>query len=263
MSVSSGKIARLCVSSPLKAGAAHECDREQGNYLRNALRLENGAAVLVFNGRDGEWLAELRIEGRRKCHLIAREKVREQQSGPPMHYLFAPLKKARLDYMAQKAVEMGAASIRPVFTRRTNVSRVNERRLAANMIEAAEQCGVLRLAELRSSVRLEALLAQWPGDTPLVFCDEAAAVSSPLEALSALPRGASWPCLSALRAASTRKSATCSKAGPLSCPYRLARASCAPTRRRWRPWLCSTPFFMTGAEGRAQRRPLMMKYASR
>ena len=140
----------------------------------------------IFNGRDGEWLARLHLTGKKKCHLQIVEQLRLQTGGPSIHYLFAPLKKARLDYMAQKATELGVQTMQPVLTRRTNVTRINEGRLQANVIEAAEQCGILRLPEIREPCKLEQVLAQWDEDVPLVFCDEAASVKSPLEALSQL-----------------------------------------------------------------------------
>ena len=181
---------RLYVDNSLGKGAVFPCQANSAHYLLSVLRLGEGALLPVFNGVDGEWLARLHLHGRKKCALEIVEQRCEQTDGPALHYLFAPLKKARLDYMAQKATELGVASLQPVLTRRTNVARIKEERLQANIIEAAEQCGILRLPDLREPVRLADRLADWDKTMPLVFCDEAAPVRSPLEALAALPKNA-------------------------------------------------------------------------
>jgi 16S rRNA (uracil1498-N3)-methyltransferase len=175
---------RLYVDAPLGPGARMEADGAQANYLLNVLRLRADAPVLLFNGRDGEWRARIAEAGKRRCVLEAVEKARDQTPLPDLHYLFAPLKYARLDYMVQKAVEMGAAVLRPVLTRHAQVSRVNLERMRANAVEAAEQCGLLALAEIREPVRLEAALAEWDGRR-LIFCDEDAA-GDPLATLGRL-----------------------------------------------------------------------------
>ncbi len=144
----------------------------------------------VFNGRDGEWRACIAEVAKRRCALQCVEQTRVQSSGPDVHYLFAPLKHARLDYMVQKATEMGASHLQPVLTRRTIAARVNEARMHANAVEAAEQCGILRVPSVGAPLRLEALLDAWDGERRLVFCDEAAEVASPLAALSDLASGA-------------------------------------------------------------------------
>ena len=122
------KAQRLFVDGDLTEGAAVTCSAEQANYLRNVLRLKPGGAILVFNGRHGEWQAELAEAGKRGASLVLKHKVREQEGGPDIDYLFAPLKRARLDYMVQKATEMGAARLRPVLTRHTTPERVNSER---------------------------------------------------------------------------------------------------------------------------------------
>jgi 16S rRNA (uracil1498-N3)-methyltransferase len=180
---------RLYVETPLRAGGPVECTASQVNYLGNVLRLGMGDKLLVFNGADGEWLAEIIAMKRGGCLLAAREQLRPQSGGPDIHYLFAPLKKARLDYMAQKATEMGVAALRPVMTRRTNAERVNVERMRANAVEAAEQCGVLRLPEVFEPEKLGEALRGWDGARALIFADEAAALASPLEALAIVPRG--------------------------------------------------------------------------
>jgi 16S rRNA (uracil1498-N3)-methyltransferase len=173
---------RLFVDSPLRAGQSVVLERNQANYLGNVLRLSAGESILVFNGRDGEWRAS--ISGRKRLESVdIVEQTRPQDRLPDLAYVFAPLKHARLDYMVQKAVEMGAASLRPVLTRFTQVSRVNGERMRANVIEAAEQCGILSLAAVAEPVALERSLADREAQRLLVFCDEAADVADPLQAL--------------------------------------------------------------------------------
>ena len=173
---------RLFVDAPLSPGERVMLERNQGNYLGNVLRLSAGEKVLVFNGRDGEWQAQ--IEGRKRPDsLEILTQRRPQDRLPDIAYVFAPLKHARLDYMVQKAVEMGAARLQPVLTRFTQVSRVNSERMRANVIEAAEQCGILSLADVAEPIPLDRFLTQRQPERLLVFCDEAAETSSPLEAL--------------------------------------------------------------------------------
>ena len=173
---------RLFIEAPLKGGQTVPLERNQSNYLGNVLRLSAGDSVLVFNGSDGEWLAE--IAGRKRPDaLVIGVLKRPQDRLPDIAYVFAPLKHARLDYMVQKAVEMGAASLQPVLTRHTQVSRVNTERMRANVIEAAEQCGILSLAEVAEPVPLDRYLEQRQPTRLLVFCDEAADIANPLLAL--------------------------------------------------------------------------------
>ena len=173
---------RLFIDAPLKAGGSVALDRNQGNYLGNVLRLSAGETVLVFNGRDGEWRAQ--IAGRKRPdHLEIVSLTRPQDRLPDIAYVFAPLKHARLDYMVQKAVEMGAAKLQPVLTRFTQVSRVNSERMRANVIEAAEQCGILTVAAVAEPMPLDRLVSQREARRLLVFCDEAANAGNPLQAL--------------------------------------------------------------------------------
>ena len=173
---------RLFVDAPLIEGGAVALDRSQSNYLGNVLRLGAGDHVLIFNGRDGEWQAA--IEGRKRPDgLTIRQRVRPQDRLADIAYVFAPLKHARLDYIVQKAVEMGAATLAPVLTRHTQVSRVNGERMRANVIEAAEQCGILSLAEVKDPVPLERFIRERTAARMLVFCDEAAEIADPLQAL--------------------------------------------------------------------------------
>lgn len=180
---------RLHSEADLAVGAVVDLAREQANYLLNVLRLKTGDGILVFNGRDGEWLCTIRAEGRKQASLEAVRQTRPQPPAPDLTYLFAPLKHARLDYMAQKAVEMGAGVLQPVLTRFTQVSRLNLDRLAANAVEAAEQCGILSLPQIRPELPLAAAIAALEPERLLVFCDEALEPESPLAALAAQPRG--------------------------------------------------------------------------
>ena len=174
---------RLYVSAPLEEGASIALSTEQANYLVNVLRLGRGERVLLFNGRDGEFAASLAAVARKNVTLAVAARTRPQERAPDLDFLFAPLKHARLDYMAQKAVEMGAGRLRPVVTRRTQVTRLNLERLKANAIEACEQCGVIWTPEVRPLEPLEQALAEWPAERLLVFCDEAAPQANPLAAL--------------------------------------------------------------------------------
>lgn len=175
---------RLFLEPALTDGARLPLEREQANYLLSVLRMKQDDTVLVFNGRDGEWLAAISVEGRKQASLTLVRQTRPQPPAPDLHYLFAPLKHARLDYMAQKAVEMGAGVIQPVLTRRTQVSRLNLDRMRANAVEAAEQCGILSLPEIRAERPLEAALEALEPERLLVFCDEAMAQASPVAALA-------------------------------------------------------------------------------
>jgi 16S rRNA (uracil1498-N3)-methyltransferase len=175
---------RLYVSQDLADGAEVKLEPQQTNYLVNVLRLGAGAPVFVFNGRDGEFSAGLNASSRKAAALAVGARTRAQAEPPDVDYLFAPLKHARLDYMAQKAVEMGARSLRPVITRHTQVSRVNLERLRANAIEACEQCGVIWIPEIAPVEPLTDALKRWPRERLLVFCDEEAEQASPLDALA-------------------------------------------------------------------------------
>lgn len=180
---------RLFVGAPLTSGNAIPCTDEQAHYLLNVLRLKAGEHILVFNGHDGEWRARLTEVTKRRCILVPEEMVRAQEEGPDLVYLFAPLKRSRLDYMVQKAVEMGAARLQPVFTRRTIADRVNIARMRANAIEAAEQCGILRVPVVSEPVPLKELLQDWDERRRIVFCDEAAEEPDPVAVLQRLERG--------------------------------------------------------------------------
>ena len=179
---------RLLVDADLATGVPVALERAQAHYLLNVLRMGDGDPVLAFNGRDGEWRCAVVPEGRKSAYLVPRERTREQSPVPDLHLLIAPLKRERLDYTIQKAVEMGAGTIRPVITRHTQ-GRFNVERARANAREAAEQCGILALPGIREPEPLGRVLDGWDDHRRLVFCDEDERTQSPLPALSGLARG--------------------------------------------------------------------------
>lgn len=171
----SGK-ARLYIEESLAGAGAHlTLEKEQSHYLVNVLRMGEGERVLLFNGRDGEWAARIAEAHKKNCVLELVERTRAQEGLPDIWLLFAPVKKARLDFIAQKATEMGAAVIQPVFTERTVVTRLKDERLQANAVEAAEQCGLVAVPEVREAEKFATLLAKWDEHAPgrmILFCDE-------------------------------------------------------------------------------------------
>jgi 16S rRNA (uracil1498-N3)-methyltransferase len=174
---------RLHTHAELGSGLRVTLEQPQAHYLLHVLRLKAGDAVLLFNGRDGEWRARLESPGKRAVSVAVEDRTREQTEPADLHYWFAPLKHSRLDYMVQKAVEMGASRLQPVVTRHTQVTRVNLDRMQANAIEAAEQCGILTLPDISAPIALEQALAQREPSRLLIFCDEDAEVKDPLAAL--------------------------------------------------------------------------------
>lgn len=183
------RMQRLFVASNLTTATRIEPMREQVNYLLNVLRMGAGDALLVFNGRDGEWRAEISDVTKRGCMIRVIEQTRPQPPANDLLYLFAPLKMARLDYMVQKAVEMGAGRLRPVITQHTQVNRVNLDRMQANVVEAAEQCGILAVPNVEAPIDLDRLIDRWPEIEPsrqIIFCDEAEEGTHPVEILHAL-----------------------------------------------------------------------------
>src|SRR5437763_461322 len=178
---------RLYVEAPLEPGATAALHAAQANHLVNVLRVKAGELVLVVNGRDGEWQATLAGTSKRDFTLAIGSQTRSQTQPGDLHYLFAPLKHARLDYMVQKAVEMGASYLQPVMTRHVQVARVNLDRMRGNVIEAAQQCGILTLPEVGAPLSFERMIADRDPGRLLVFCDEDAPAKDPIAALSAMP----------------------------------------------------------------------------
>jgi len=180
------RLQRLFVPHDLAAGTLFETDRGQSHYLAHVLRMAEGAQLLVFNGRDGEWTASVKSIGKKAVQLEVVEQTREQPATPDLVYAFAPLKVGRLDYLVQKAVEMGAGILQPTLTQHTQAPKVAVEKYEANVIEAAEQCGVLAVPSVRQPVKLERLLAEWDKARRLIFCDESAAGDNPLPILQTI-----------------------------------------------------------------------------
>ena len=228
------KMQRLYVTDSLAAGKRAETGPEAVNYLSNVLRMKDGDEILVFNGRDGEWRAALRFESRKKLSLEPLEQTRQQPAAPDLLYCFALLKQGRLDYLVQKAVEMGAGVLQPVITQHTQVSRIGTERIEANVIEAAEQCGVLAIPQTREPAKLEKLLEGWDNRRHLIFCDEGHDTHNPLPLLQSLPR-ARLACSSARKAAFPTRNAKPCESCPLSPLFHWVRASCAQIQPPLRP----------------------------
>ena len=177
---------RLHVDAALSQAAEIGLAREQGHYLVNVLRLGPGDALRVFNSADGEWLAYLTEASKKSVSIRCENRVGAAKPPPDIDYLFAPIKHQRLDYLVQKATELGARSLTPVITARTIAERVNLGRMKANVIEAAEQCNLVFVPEVREPVKFEALLKAWDKNRTLIFCDETAIITDPLQALEGL-----------------------------------------------------------------------------
>jgi len=163
---------RLYMTADLGEGMAVTLDEGQTHYLLHVLRAKTGNLVSLFNGRDGEWLAEITESGKRGVTVTCRKQTQAQYGVPDIWLAFAPVKKTPSDYLVQKAVELGVSVLQPVFTRRTIVGRINEERMAANAVEAAEQSERLTVPEIRTGVSFDKLLASWPTERRLLFCDE-------------------------------------------------------------------------------------------
>ena len=180
------KLQRLFVLHDLASGTDFAADPDQSHYLAHVLRMSEGAELLVFNGRDGEWTATVASIAKKAVHLAVGGQARPQPPTPDLVYAFAPLKAGRMDYLVQKAVEMGAGVLQPVATQHTQVAKPSLDKIRTNVIEAAEQCGVLAVPAVRPPVRLDRLLGEWEADRRLVFCDEDASTNNPLPALQAI-----------------------------------------------------------------------------
>ena len=182
---------RLHVTAPLAADLRIAVAPEQAHYLLNVMRLGVGDELLLFNGRDGEWRARIAAAGKRGCEVKALAQTREQQTGPDLDLVVALVKRARLETIVEKAAELGARRVRLAITERTNAERTRVDRLAAIAVEAAEQTGRLDAPAVEAPQKLAGLLAAWPSDRPLMFCDEAGDAPPALEALAGR-RGGAW-----------------------------------------------------------------------
>ncbi|NOD89186.1 MULTISPECIES: 16S rRNA (uracil(1498)-N(3))-methyltransferase [unclassified Ruegeria] len=184
---------RLYVEQPLGQGQSVPLTRDQAHYLFGVMRLSVGGFVALFNSRDGEWLAKVTEAGKRGGVLTCLEQTKPLQLPPDLWFLFAPIKKARTDFIVEKAAEMGAARILPVQTEFTNSERIRQDRLQAHAVEAAEQCGGTFVPEVTDLQRLDRVLDTWPEDRQLMFCNEAE-VGSALR-LAANEKGRPWAIL--------------------------------------------------------------------
>ena len=175
---------RLFIDAAFTSGGAVALGADQAHYLINVMRQSVGDLVLVFNGRDGEWMAEI-VEARKRSVVVAlREQTRPQVGPPDVELLFAPIKKARTDFIVEKAAEMGVRAVRPVFTRRTNAERIRLDKLQVHAVEAAEQCGGMDVPEVLEPIKLDRLIAEWPVERRLMFCDETMRAPMGIAALS-------------------------------------------------------------------------------
>ncbi len=190
--------ARLYVEAALTAGGKVTLDADRAHYLRNVLRLELGASVSLFNGRDGELACSIASLSKRGAEVALVRQTRPQIKEPDLWLVFAPVKKARIDFIAEKATELGVSLLQPVFTRHTAMTRVNVERLRANAMEAAEQTERLSLPELREPITLDTLLSSWPAERRLLLCDEAGGgkpIAQALGALDSTAKAAPWALL--------------------------------------------------------------------
>jgi 16S rRNA (uracil1498-N3)-methyltransferase len=178
------RMQRLFLDLPLVMGGTLTVDGPQAHYLATVLRMKVSDAVLVFNGRDGEWRAEIAELRKKALTLVPVEQTRPQPPALDFIFAFAPIKAGRLDYLVQKAVEMGAGTIQPVITQHTQMTRIGTDRLQANALEAAEQCGILALPKVEDAIGFDAFLARWDAGRRLIFCDEAEASQNPLPILA-------------------------------------------------------------------------------
>lgn len=221
---------RLYVHADLAAGADVPLDGKQVHYLKNVMRLAPGHGLAVFNGRDGEWRAEVAALGRRDGALAVTELIRAQVAEPDLWLVFTPIKKTRLDVLIEKAGELGVARLIPVVTERATVREVNAARATALLTEAAEQCGRMGVPTIEPARPLAALLAEWPADRRLLFCDETGHGLPIVDALEGEPRGP-WAALIGPEGGFTEAERTAIAAAPNALPVglgpRLLRADTA------------------------------------
>ncbi|WP_313135492.1 16S rRNA (uracil(1498)-N(3))-methyltransferase [Paracoccus jeotgali] len=178
---------RLFIDHPLGAGQAVGLTADQAHYLFGVMRLGQGDRLTVFNGRDGGWSAEIAVASKRRGQVTALAQTAPQQMPPDLWLIFAPIKKARTDFIVEKATEMGAARIMPVQTEFTNAERIRQDRLQAHAVEAAEQCGGTYVPPVEDLVPLRRVLADWPSERRILWADEAR--FGPADTLAGLARG--------------------------------------------------------------------------
>lgn len=212
---------RLHVAAPLEAGASVALPPEQAHYLMSVMRLGAGAEAAAFNNASGEWRGRLAPSGKRAAALEILELLRPPAPPPDVELLFAPIKKARTDFIVEKAAELGARRIRPVITRFTNAERVNVERLQAHAVEAAEQCGGVYVPEVAEPEALARALDGWPADRRLMFCDEARDAPPAAEALRGLPKGEPWAILIGPEGGFASEERARLKAAPYALPVSL------------------------------------------
>jgi len=186
----SHKPLRLFVEPDLAAGGIVGLTREHAHYLQRVMRRAVGDAVLLFNGRDGEWEARIEGLGRGWCSAALTRQTRAQRAEPDLWLVFAPIKRARVDFLAEKATELGVSALWPMFTRRTAVSRINAERLRANAVEAAEQCERLNVPEVFAPAPLTEVVAEWPRQRRIMLCDETGGGVPVLDAVAEAETGA-------------------------------------------------------------------------
>lgn len=180
---------RLYVEAALGSAVRVAPDDGQTHYLLHVMRAKTGDRLSLFNGRDGEWRARIAEVSKRACVLECETQTGQQQEVPDLWLVFAPVKKTPADYLAQKATELGVRVLQPVFTRRTIVTRINSERMRANAIEAAEQSGRVSVPDTREAVMFDKLLAEWPTERRILFCDEAGDARPIVDVLRDAPAG--------------------------------------------------------------------------
>ena len=231
---------RLYCEQDLVAGATIGLAHDRSHFLRTVLRLKPGAMLALFNERDGEWLARIDGLGKGWCSLAVLEQRRSGEAAPDLWLVFAPIKRARLDFLVEKATELGCAVLQPVFTRHTAVERVNLDRLRANVREAAEQCERLSLPEVREPMTLERLIGQWPPDRRLFLCLEAGRARPISEVLASQERCGRVAVLvgpeGGFAADERRALESTSTALPVSARPRWSGGSSTKSAARRRPW---------------------------
>lgn len=212
--------ARLFVEADLAPSQSLALGPEQAHYLKSVLRLKEGAIVALFNGRDGECFARIAGFSRNSCSLLIEEQSRAQGPEPDLWLVFAPIKRARIDFLVEKATELGAAALFPVMTRHTAVERVNLARLKAHAVEAAEQSERLSVPAIHPPQPLERLIAGWDGMRRLLLCDESG-TSPPIAAALKDAHSGPWAVLIGPEGGFAETELDALKKLPFVCPVSL------------------------------------------